>query len=54
MVSRETSTAFALQNVERGTHTLQAVVVDEDGDDLARSSIVSIFVHKPTLNSPAR
>ncbi len=37
---------FELENVDRGTHTLQAVVVDRSGSTLVRSEPVTFTLHR--------
>ena len=44
---------FALSNLERGTHTVTAVIQDENGRERIRSSGVEFFIKQPTINSPA-
>jgi len=47
------STSFSLQNVDRGTHTLQAVVVDSSGKTLASSASVTFHLLRHSiLNKP--
>lgn len=49
-----TSTRFELQNVDRGTHQVQAVVVDARGRTLASSEPVTFFLHRVALGGTAR
>jgi hypothetical protein len=44
---------FALSNLERGTHTVTAVIQDENGRERIRSSGVEFFIKQPTIHSPA-
>ncbi|WP_345550939.1 DUF4124 domain-containing protein [Microbulbifer aestuariivivens] len=36
-----------ISSLERGTHTLQAVLTDADGNVLARSQIINLYVKRP-------
>lgn len=40
------STNITLTNVDRGTHSLQASVVDKSGKDVARSDTVNFTLHR--------
>lgn len=40
------STNITLTNVDRGTHSLQASVVDKSGKDVARSDAVTFTLHR--------
>lgn len=40
--------------LERGSHQIVAVILDESQKMIKGSNTVSIFVHQATLNSPAR
>ena len=40
------STNITLTNVDRGTHSLQAAVVDKSGKDIARSDTVTFTLHR--------
>jgi hypothetical protein len=44
---------FALSNLERGAHTVTAVVQDENGRERIRSSGVEFFIKQPTIIPPA-
>lgn len=52
-----TPTATSYQElgiVERGTHTLYAVIVNNKGQNIKQTSTITIFVHRnSTINSPA-
>jgi len=39
-----TKTTFTLSNLERGTHTLQAIVVDDQGNELRRSDTLTVHM----------
>jgi hypothetical protein len=46
--------AFSVPNVFRGTHTLHAIVADQEGKPLARSQTITFHVQQSSLNSPQR
>ena len=48
------STAIALAEVDRGTHSLQAVVKNSDGKVVARSNSVTFTIHRGSQMSPQR
>lgn len=48
------TTDLALQMVERGTHQLAAVIINNQEQILKKSNSVTIFVHRSTLNNPTR
>jgi len=48
-----TTTQFQLPDVFRGMHTLQAVVLDEDGEEVLRSLATSFMVQQTSLQNPA-
>ena len=48
-----TTTQFQLPDVFRGMHTLQAVVLDEDGTELLRSLATSFMVQQTSIQNPA-
>lgn len=50
LAAQGSGTAFILNNVERGSHSLEAAVLSEKGQSLIRSSSITFFVHRPTLN----
>ena len=45
---RETS--WALTNIFRGAHDLTVAVIDGDGEQLASSDPIRVFVHRPSVN----
>lgn len=49
-----TRTTFTLSDVDRGAHTLQAVIVSADGSVLERSEVSQFFVHQPSVAGQAR
>ena len=44
---------FSLDEVERGEHRLQAVVLGPDGTAIERSPVSKFFVHKPSIANRA-
>lgn len=48
-----TSTQLVVPEVFRGMHSLQAVVVDADGNELARTQAVSFMVQQTSIVRPA-
>ncbi len=46
------STRFQLQDVHRGTHTLQAVILDEGHEEIVRSSVVTFYVQQTSIYYP--
>ena len=44
MIGKGSSTSLTLQNLSRGTHTVQAAVVDENGTEVIRSDAVKFHV----------
>ena len=53
---REPSTALnaTIEQVERGAHTIQLVIIDKSGKTVAQSAVSQFFVHKTSvLNRPA-
>ena len=46
--------SWALTNVFRGGHDITVAVVDEEGQHLASSEPVRVYVMRPSINSPAR
>jgi hypothetical protein len=48
------STGITFQNVDRGSHTLSARIVAADGTTLETAPPVTVFVHRTTVNAPAR
>jgi hypothetical protein len=53
LVTRYTGSEIALSNVARGTHTLQAEVVDPAGNALIGSQSVTFHVQQPSIQAPA-
>lgn len=46
----QTSLLFALNEVKRGTHTLGAQIVDAEGEVLAASDSITVFMHRPMVS----
>jgi hypothetical protein len=46
------STSLTLQNVDRGTHSVHAVIVDQDGKQLAATNTVAFHLHRTSKLSP--
>ncbi len=42
-----------LYEVERGTHTIGAVIEDKGGEAVARADPVTFYMHRPSVNIPA-
>lgn len=42
-----------LHEVERGTHTIGAVIEDATGEVVARADSVTFYMHRPSVNIPA-
>jgi hypothetical protein len=42
-------TSFTLPGVDRGAHTVQAVILESDGGAVTRSPITTFFVHKQSV-----
>lgn len=51
-VSRSRSPVFQLQNVDRGTHTLTAVVINAEGNEVQRSSAISFTMQRHSELNP--
>jgi hypothetical protein len=49
-----TDTSFLIEEIYRGEHKLSAQVLDTRGRILATSPEVTVYVHRPTVNSPGR
>ena len=47
-----TSTDFMLENVFRGTHTVQAVIVDQSGTEVIRSLATTFMVQQSSIQNP--
>ena len=45
-------TNFVMDEVWRGAHTLQIVVLDSTGREVARSEVIRFFVHQTSLLNP--
>ena len=46
------ATAFAIENVPRGEHTVQVVILDEADTELLRSAPVTFFVQQTSIHYP--
>lgn len=44
------STSFLIENVERGTHTLEVATVGSNGKEIARSAKVTVYYMPPRTN----
>lgn len=53
-VTQGNDTAYTLDNVDRGTHTVEASVSSGSGRILIRSPPVTFHVHRPSVNAPGR
>jgi hypothetical protein len=49
-----TSTDLALDGVNRGVHTLQAVIVDQSGGEVLRSLATTFMVQQTSIQNPQR
>ena len=49
---RTRATRFGVADVHRGEHTLRAVVLDEEGDELLQSAPVTFFVQQTSVHYP--
>ena len=47
-----TGTQFTISPVERGEHSLQALVQDSGGQVVCRTGSVTFHVHQPSVQSP--
>jgi len=47
-----TSTDLTLEDVYRGTHTIQAVVVDQSGAEVLRSLATTFMVQQSSIQNP--
>lgn len=45
------STTFQLNNLNRGTHTLDAMVVDDNGNTFASSPVISFQLHRTSIQN---
>ena len=50
---KATGTQFSISPVDRGSHTLQAVVRDASGNLMCQTPGVTYNVHQPSILSPA-
>lgn len=48
------SQTYSIQNLYRGSYTLQARVVDATGKPACMGPVISFHIRQPTINSPAR
>ena len=46
------STQFQVEGVERGIHTLQAVILDQAGEEVIRSLAVTFMMQQQSINYP--
>lgn len=53
-LAQGTDTAYTLDNVDRGTHTVEASVSSGPGRVLIRSPAVTFHVQRTSVNAPAR
>lgn len=53
-VAQGSGTTYTLDNVERGMHTVEASVSSGPGQILIRSPAVTFYVHRTSVNFPAR
>ncbi len=53
-VAETRSLQHTVQEIYRGTHTVQVEVLDAQGQTLSSSDSVTIHVHRPSLLSPGR
>ncbi len=49
---RARATRFELTEVWRGEHTLQALVLDEDGGALLSSDVITVFIQQTSIQNP--
>lgn len=49
-----TSSRFTVSELSRGEHTLSVAIIDSNGNILTRSAGITLYVKRPSLNSPAR
>ncbi|KTD52374.1 hypothetical protein Lrub_0006 [Legionella rubrilucens] len=45
----QATTVFALNDVKRGSHTIAVQAVDEEGNVLSTSEMITIFMHRPRV-----
>ncbi len=48
----QASSSFELTGVNRGSHTLQALLVTGNGQTLAQSGVITIFMHQAVYHPP--
>jgi len=48
------ATSHLIEEIHRGEHRLGVRILDEEGRVLATSEPVTVYVHRPSLNSPNR
>lgn len=46
--------SFHLENIDRGTHLLQAKIVNKEGQPVITSDTVTVQLHQTSVNRPAR
>jgi len=49
-----TSKQFTVGEFDRGEHTLSVAIIDSNGKILTQSASITLYVKRPSLNSPAR
>jgi len=49
-----TSAHFTVGEFDRGEHTLSVAIIDANGKILTQSRSITLYVKRPSLNSPAR
>ncbi|MEJ2059827.1 MAG: DUF4124 domain-containing protein [Gammaproteobacteria bacterium] len=52
LVNKGSNTTYTVTNVDRGTHTVHAEVVDAKGDSLLKSSTVTFTLHRHSILHP--
>lgn len=50
----QTSATLSINNVDRGTHSLSAVVVNARGEVVQRSSSITVHLQRTSINQPGR
>lgn len=50
----ENQSSYTLDDAHRGTHTITARIVDENGEAIAESEPVAVHIRKPTVLNPNR
>jgi hypothetical protein len=53
LVTEQRKTSFSLSNVDRGTHTLTATILDDKANELATAS-TTFTLHRPTVKKSPR